>query len=660
MIQLHKGGMNTFTESLASNHPGAETKAPEPSGEPAVGAVDDAVRRGIQRLLADQQPDGHWIYELEADCTIPAEYICYLHYMDERDPALEARIAEFLLVSQADDGSWPLFHGGEGDLSCTVKAYFALKLSGRKEDDAPMQRARRWILDNGGAERTNVFTRILLAWFEQVPWRAVPYIPAEIMLLPRRFLFSLDRISYWSRTVMVPLFILYSLRARAANPTGVGIRECFVDAPESVRKWFEVRSPLNRMFLWAEALGRRTEWMIPRRLHRHSLKRAEGWFIERLNGLDGLGAIFPAMVNASIALKELGYPDDHPLRIQTRDALRSLIVDDRERTYVQPCVSPVWDTGLAVLALDAADEPNAAKAAGRGLDWLVERQITDAPGDWRRARPKLAGGGWAFQYRNDYYPDLDDTAMVGWAMHAHDPERYRAVVDRAAVWLAGMQSSNGGFGAFDIDNSSEYLNQIPFADHGALLDPPTADVSARCLTLFAILDDPKHEPVRARVREYLLAEQESDGSWFGRWGTNYIYGTWSALVALGVDGLERNQEAIERAVAWLEARQNEDGGWGEGNETYHDPGLSGTGSCSRAFQTGWALLGLVAAGRGDSTAVHRGAEYLASTQSDRGDWPDPWFTAPGFPRVFYLKYHGYSRYFPLWALATARQSWQRT
>ena len=644
-------------ERIAQRLP-EEGESAEIADRGAEAGPEPALELGIRRLLEDQQEDGHWIYELEADCTIPAEYICYLHYMDERDPALESRLAEFILSQQMEDGAWPLFHGGSGDLSCSVKAYFALKLSGQDADSEPMQRARRWILAHGGAERTNVFTRILLAWFEQVPWSAVPYIPAEIMLLPRWFFFSLDRVSYWSRTVMVPLFILYSMRAKAANPSDTNIRECFVEAPESVRDWFEVRSPLNRVFLWLEAFGRRTEWMIPRRLHRHALKRAEQWFVERLNGLDGLGAIFPAMVNASLALKELGYPDDHPLRIQTRDALRALVIDQPGRTYVQPCMSPIWDTGLAALALDASGEPEAVAAAGRGLDWLVERQITDAPGDWRRAVPDIPGGGWAFQYRNDHYPDLDDTAMVAWAMHCHDAGRYRPVIERAAVWLAGMQSSNGGFGSFDVDNNSEYLNHIPFADHGALLDPPTADVSARCLTLFALLDEPRFERQRDRVRAYLVAEQENDGSWFGRWGTNYVYGTWSALVALSADGLERNREAVQRGVAWLEAHQNSDGGWGEGNQTYHDPELAGTGSCSRAFQTGWAMLGLIAAGRADSLAVRRGAEYLARTQSAQGDWPEPWFTAPGFPRVFYLKYHGYSRYFPLWALAAARRAWR--
>jgi squalene-hopene/tetraprenyl-beta-curcumene cyclase len=616
--------------------------------------LDDAVRKGVARLLGDQQADGHWIYELEADCTIPAEYICYLHYMDERDAELEARIAGYLLDQQLDDGSWPLFHGGPGDLSCSVKAYYALKLAGHDPESAALRRARSWILEHGGAERSNVFTRILLAWFGQVPWRAVPCMPAEIMLLPRWFFFSLDKVSYWSRTVMVPLFILYSVRARALNPTGTGIAECFRRPPEQIRDWFEKRSLLNRVFLALEAFGRRLEPVVPASLHGRALKRAEAWFIERLNGLDGLGAIFPAMVNASIALKELGYPPDHRYREQTRDALRRLIVDDGRYAYVQPCVSPVWDTGLAALALGACGDVDAHRSAGRGLDWLTGRQLTDEPGDWRGGRPDLAGGGWAFQYNNPHYPDLDDTAMVAWAMHRHDPCRYRESVERAARWLAGMQSSNGGFGAFDIDNDTDYLNEIPFADHGALLDPPTADVSARCLTLFAVLDDPRFETARARVRDYLIGEQEADGCWFGRWGTNYIYGTWSALVALAADGSARHRDAIERGAAWLQAHQRDDGGWGEGNLTYHDPALAGTASCSRAFQTAWALLGLVAAGRASSGAVKRGVDWLIRHQDANGAWPDPWFTAPGFPRVFYLKYHGYSHYFPLWALAAVR------
>ncbi|MDT8408202.1 MAG: squalene--hopene cyclase [Wenzhouxiangellaceae bacterium] len=619
--------------------------------------LNATIRKSIDRLLSDQHADGHWIYELEADCTIPAEYICYLHYMDDRDPVLEQRLGRYLLQNQMSNGAWPLFHGGIADISCTVKAYYALKLSGHDPQSEPMRRAREWILANGGAAKTNVFTRILLAWFEQVPWTAVPYMPAEIVLLPRRFFFSLDKVSYWSRTVMVPLLILYSLRARAANPTGLGIAECFVEPPGQVRQWFEARSGLNRAFLWLEALGRRADRLVPRSLHTRAIKRAESWFVDRLNGGDGLGAIFPAMVNASIALKELGYAADHPLRVQTREALDALLVDRGDSTYCQPCVSPVWDTGLAALALDTTGEADARSAARRGLDWLAQRQLSDEPGDWRRTRPDLPGGGWAFQYNNGHYPDLDDTAMVVWAMQQHDSKAFRASMDRAATWLTGMQSSNGGFGAFDVDNHSEYLNHIPFADHGALLDPPTADVTARCLTMYALLDDPRFQTARDRARAWLLSQQEHDGSWFGRWGTNYVYGTWSALVALGSDADARNLEAIERGASWLRSCQHHDGGWGEGNDSYHDDQMTGRGSCSRAFQTGWALLGLVAAGHVGSDSVERGVRYLCRTQSSEGDWPDPWFTAPGFPRVFYLKYHGYSRYFPLWALAAARNAW---
>jgi squalene-hopene/tetraprenyl-beta-curcumene cyclase len=522
-----------------------------------------------------------------------------------------------------------------------------------------MARARAWILAQGGAERTNVFTRILLAWFGQVPWRAVPYMPVEVMLLPRWFLFNLGRVSYWSRAVMVPLLILFTLRARAINPTGTDISECFVHPPEQVHDWFDSRSPLNRMFLWAEGFGRRCDRLIPRRVRTRAMQSAENWLVERLNGLDGLGAIFPAMVNASLALKELGYPADHVLRRQAHEAINRLVVRRPDgRAYCQPCVSPVWDTGLAALALSATGDSDARQAAADGMDWLVGKQLDAEPGDWRRDRPGLRGGGWAFQYNNPHYPDLDDTAMVAWAMYEHDPERYRDAIERAVCWLTGMQSSNGGFGAFDVDNTAEYLNQIPFADHGALLDPPTADVSARCLMLYALLDDPRHATARDRVRNYLLAEQEADGSWFGRWGTNYIYGTWSSVVALCADGKARHQAAIERAADWLESIQFDDGGWGEGNQSYHDRSLAGMAGAPRAFQTAWALLALAAAGRADSSAVRRGVDWLVQHQGADGGWHEPWFTAPGFPRVFYLKYHGYSRYFPLWALAACRSAVQ--
>jgi len=621
----------------------------------APSGLAEAINRAIARLLADQRVDGHWCYELEADCTIPAEYICYMHFMDERNQDLEARLARYLLDRQTDCGGWPLYHGGRMDLSCTVKAYFALKLTGHDPDSEPMRRARRSILEAGGAARANVFTRFLLAQFEQIPWHGVPYIPVEIVLLPGWFFFNIARVSYWSRTVMVPLFILFTLGVTAANPGGVDVRELFVTPPQRERDWFARQTFLQRLFLFLDRAGRRIDRWIPDVLRRRALRRAERWLVERLNGQDGLGAIFPAMINASEALHALGYPRDHPYRVQARNALRRLVVERGESAYCQPCVSPVWDTGLAALALLESGDSAARRCAQRGLEWLVDRQVTRAPGDWQRHRPDLAGGGWAFQYANDHYPDLDDTAVVAWTMHAHDPRRFRRAVCRARDWLVGMQSANGGFAAFDVDNNDEYLNQIPFADHGALLDPPTADVTARCLTLFEILGDAELAPVRERARTWLMNQQEAGGAWFGRWGTNYIYGTWSVLVALCARPGGRNTPEVARAADWLESVQRDDGGWGEGNHTYFEPAEAGKASCSRSFQTAWAVLGLVAAGRAESRAARHGVAWLIRHQDGDGAWREPWFNAPGFPRVFYLKYHGYSRVFPLWALA----SWRR-
>ncbi len=629
---------------------------PTPSPVPASGAgsLDQGLARACASLLDLQRADGHWIFELEADCTIPAEYILLMHFMDERDERQARRIADYLRSRQGDDGGWPQYTGGAMDLSCSVKAYYALKLAGDSPDAPHMHRARTAILARGGAARSNVFTRIMLAQFGQVPWRAIPFMPVEIMLLPRWFPFHLSKVSYWSRTVMVPLFVLYSLEVRAANPTGTGVRELFTEDPERERDYFPVRSALNRLLLAIERSARPFYPLVPRALKHRALARAEAWFTERLNGIDGLGAIFPAMVNAYEALAALGYPADHPLRRTARDAIDALLAERDGQLYCQPCVSPVWDTGLACLALDAAGaEPEAVRA---GLDWLAERQLSDEPGDWRDNRPDLAGGGWPFQYRNDHYPDLDDTAMVGWAMHQADPQHYQENILRAARWLAGMQSSDGGFAAFDVDNTYYYLNHIPFADHGALLDPPSADVTGRCVTLFARLlhRHPEFRQPLERAVAWLRREQEADGRWFGRWGTNYIYGTWSVLEGLTAAGLGRNDPAVARAVAWLKARQREDGGWGETNASYEDAGLAGRHRCSTAHQTAWAMLGLMASGESPGPVLDAGAAWLLDHQGADGLWRDTDFTAPGFPRVFYLKYHGYDKFFPVWALGAYR------
>ena len=611
--------------------------------------IEAALGRSISALIERQQADGHWCFELEADCTIPAEYLLLMHYMGEVDLALAAKLAVYLRERQQADGGWYLYHGGAMDLSCSVKVYYALKLAGDDPDAAHMQRARRAILAGGGAARANVFTRITLALFQQVPWRAVPFIPVEALLLPRWFPFHLSKVSYWSRTVMVPLLILCSLKPRARNPDGVGIAELFTTPPDEERDYFPVRSTLNRAFLLFDSIGKRMEPFIPRWLRARALRRAEGWLVARLNGEHGLGAIFPAMVNAYEALQLLGYPADHPLCHAARKSIDDLLVVTDTQAYCQPCLPPVWDTALAALAL-VETGPVGMQAARRGLAWLDAVQLSDEPGDWRDSRPELVGGGWPFQFANAYYPDLDDTSAVAWAMNAAGRPSDEEHLRRAVQWVAGMQSSNGGFGAFDVDNTHYHLNEIPFADHGALLDPPTADVSARCLIALWLLGEPARAQLDACMA-YLRQQQEPSGAWFGRWGTNYIYGTWSVLAAFEQVGIPANDPAVQRAAAWLQSVQRADGGWGEHNDSYEDPTTAGQASESTSFQTAWAMLALMAADMGHCDAVARGAAYLAATQDNDGLWSEPWYTAPGFPRVFYLKYHGYSAYFPVWALA---------
>ncbi len=640
------------------------TQSDEISLDLAPADVEMAVRRGRDALLTRQQSDGHWVYELEADCTIPAEYILMMHFVDEIDEPLQALLAQYLRRRQTAEGGWPLYYGGAVDVSCSVKAYYALKLAGDDPQAPHMRAARRAILNRGGAARANVFTRIMLYQFRQVPWRAVPMVPVEIIRLPRWFPLDIHKIAYWSRTVVIPLAVLLSLRVRAQNPRGIGVRELFSVDPEQERGYFRAKSPRARLYLGLERSLRPFESMLPRRWRETSIRKAHDWVVERLNGDDGLGAIFPAMVNAYEMLVVLGYAADHPYRRQARAALEKLLVVKRDEAYCQPCVSPVWDTALAIHALEECglDEPEVAQSVDRALGWLADRQVT-ADGDFTATRPGVAGGGWAFQYNNPHYPDLDDTAVVAWAMRRRDPERYRPAVDRAVAWLAGMQSTNGGFAAFDADNHHLHLNDIPFADHGALLDPPTEDVSARVATLLGHLgkeaDD--REAVRNRLIEYLGRTQAPEGCWWGRWGSNYIYGTWSVLVALETLGVPADDSRVQRAADWLESVQRPDGGWGESNDSYEDARPSARHHAadnhpSTTFQTAWALLALLAAGRAGSPAVRRGVEYLVDGQGPDGEWRDAAFTAPGFPRVFYLKYHGYSQYFPLWALARYRRA----
>ena len=516
-----------------------------------------------------------------------------------------------------------------------------------------MRKARDYILSQGGVAKANVFTRIALATFKLLPWRGVPYIPAEIMLLPRWFPFHLTKVSYWSRTVMVPLFILCTLKAEAKNPKNINLNELYVNPPELEYNYFAKNDLIDRLFLLLDRAGKSCDRFIPTRVRNKALKKAENWIIERLNGEDGIGGIMPAMTAAYQALLLLGYDHDNEHVKTAKQAIDKLLVVRTHDAYCQPCLSPVWDTGLAILALQQSDMQANKDAINQGIQWLLSKQLSNEPGDWQDMRPGLAGGGWAFQFENPHYPDVDDTAVVGYALHLMNDSSLNEPILRAANWIAGMQSSNGGWGAFDAENTHYALNHIPFADHGALLDPPTVDVSARCIMFLARLVDqhPEFQPVIDRAIKYLRDEQEADGCWFGRWGTNYIYGTWSVLVALAEVGISKDDPMLVTGAKWLLNTQKEDGGWGEDNYSYHDPAERGRYYISTTFHTAWALLGLNAVGYANTPEVKAGVDFLMRKQQENGVWDDPCFTAPGFPRVFYLKYHGYDKFFPLWALA---------
>ena len=626
-------------------------------------ALEARIAAATGALLEFQQPDGHFVFELEADATIPSEYVLLRHYLGEPvDAALEAKIAVYLRRIQGQHSGWPLFHGGAFDMSASVKAYFALKMIGEPLDAPGMRRAREAIRAHGGAEKSNVFTRCLLSLYGVVPWRSVPLMPVEIMLLPRWFPFHLSKVSYWARTVIVPLLVLQAVKPRARNRLGVTIDELFLEPPGTLTapaKAEHQRATWYNLFRGADAALRACEPAFPKGLHKRAIDAAVAFVGERLNGEDGLGAIFPAMANSVMMYDALGYAPDHPQRAIARKSIEKLLAVGDTEAYCQPCLSPVWDTSLVAHALLEAGGDNAVKRAHAGLEWLKPAQVLDVKGDWSDQRPNLRPGGWAFQYANPHYPDVDDTAVVVMAMDRAQGGAsggpYDAAIARAREWIAGMQSSDGGWGAFDADNAYHYLNNIPFADHGALLDPTTEDVTARCVSMLAQLGETieNSQAVRQAV-DYMRRTQLADGSWYGRWGLNYIYGTWSVLCALHAAGVPHDDPVIGKAADWLLAVQNPDGGWGEDGTSYRLDYQGLEPAPSTASQTAWALLGLMAAGRVDDPAVARGVAYLAEMQQSDGLWREERFTATGFPRVFYLRYHGYRRFFPLWAMARFR------
>ena len=642
--------------------------APLADPAPSVGAaadldvLDAAVVRAADALGRLQKSDGHWVFELEADATIPAEYVLLKHYLGEPvDAAQEAAIARYLRrIQSVEHGGWPLYHEGAFDVSATVKAYYALKMIGDDPDLPHMARARAAVLAHGGAQTVNVFTKLQLALFGAGPWNAAPAMPVELLLAPRWFPIHLSKMSYWARTVIAPLLVLQALKPRARNPLGVLVPELY--APAGTRP---AKRPTHQKRLWRwgfralDVVLKAAEPLWPRRLRARAVEAARAFVVERLNGEDGLGAIYPAMANSVMMFDALGCGPEHPHRALARRGVEKLLVHRADgEIYCQPCVSPVWDTALAAHALMEAGGAPAERRVLDALAWLKPLQVLDVRGDWAERRPHVRPGGWAFQYRNDHYPDLDDAAVVVMALDRArarlGAQGYDETIARGTEWTAGLQSSNGGYAAFDADNTHGYLNNIPFADHGALLDPPTEDVTGRVVSMLAQLGEPADSPRQAAALAYLESTQHPEGSWFGRWGVNYIYGTWSVLCALNAAGVDPRHPAVTRAADWLVRIQNADGGWGETCDSYRLDYDGHRPHASNPSHTAWAMLSLMAAGRVHDPAAERGAAWLMAHQETGGLWEQEHYVGGGFPRVFYLRYHGYPRFFPLWALARYR------
>ena len=626
-----------------------------------VEGLGQTISRAISWLVSAQDPNGYWVAPLEADATIPSEYL-FLHEIIGRpvDPGLRGKIVESILSLQGKEGGWPLFKDGDPDISATVKAYLALKLSGFSPEDPALVRARAWVLSRGGAGKVNVFTRIALAVFGQYDWEKVPALPAEMVLLPSWFPFSIYSVSYWSRTVIVPLLFIYHHRPLVKLSPERGISELFDPAHPDGERFLPSRKffTFRNIFLRLDSLLRFWNRHPVPFLRKRALKAAMEWMMPRLAGEGGLGAIYPAMANSAVALHLSGYGLAHPLMQRVLSSIDDLVLPMGEKVLVQPCVSPIWDTALALGALVEAGLSPDSPTIDRAMEWYRSREVHVA-GDWTVRVPDCEPGGWAFQFENEYYPDVDDTAMVLMGMAKIFPyrpdlaARMDDVFRRACRWVVAMQGTDGGWAAFDKDNDMLFLNNIPFADHGALLDPSTADLTGRVLELLGALGYGPDFPPAARAIRYLRREQEKDGSWFGRWGVNYIYGTWSVIAGLKSIGVGMDEPWIIRAMNYLLERQNEDGGWGEDCLSYATSDFSGRGA-STPSQTAWALISLLHGGYCDHPSVGKGIRYLVSRMGEDGTWQEELFTGTGFPRVFYLRYHLYRHYFPLWALSLYR------
>jgi squalene-hopene/tetraprenyl-beta-curcumene cyclase len=608
--------------------------------------VAEALNRGTQRLLDLQDRDGWWKGDLETNVTMDAEDLMLREFLGIRTEERTRGAAAWIRSKQREDGTWATFHGGPAELSTTVEAYLALRLAGDPPDAEHMRKAAEWVRQAGGIERSRVFTRVWLALLGLWDWEDLPVLPPEMILLPPWFPLNIYDFACWARQTVVPLTIVSSLRP--VRPVGVGLDEL-----RSGQRPMPPRRPLTT---WDGAFQRLDRLLHAyhrrplRALRRLAVRRAVRWIIERQEADGSWGGIQPPWVYSIIALHLLGYPLDHPVLRTALEGLERFTVRDGEHTWLEACQSPVWDTGLALIALSDAGFAPDHPALVRTADWLLGEEVRKR-GDWAVRRPQLAPGGWAFEFANDNYPDVDDTAEIVLALRraAHpDRERLEAASARGIAWVIGMQCLDGGWAAFDADNVSTLPLRLPFCDFGAVTDPPSADVTAHVVEMLAAAGMERSQPARRGI-DWLLRNQEADGSWFGRWGANHVYGTGAVLPALAAAGIGPDHGAVRQAVRWLVEHQNPDGGWGEDLRSYREREWRGRGA-STASQTAWALLALLAAGERDSVAAARGALWLARTQLEDGSWDEPWFTGTGFPGDFYINYHLYRQVFPVMAL----------
>ncbi len=629
-----------------------------PTDDEFLQGVDAAIARAQRYFLREQKPAGYWYYPLEANATMDAEYIFFNHFMGRVDMQKHRRLCEHLLAVQSEDGSWPLFYKGPGHLGNTIEAYFALKLTGYPADHAALIKAREFILAAGGLAKAQVFTRIFLAYFGQFPWRGVPALPVELVLLPPWFPINIYAMSSWARGTVVPLSIILARQPSLTIPPAQGVAELWKDPPERADLSFPRPARAlswENFFIVLDKVLKLLGKSPVKPLRRRALRKAERWVLDHQDVNGGWGGIQPAMLNSVMALHSLGYADDHPAVAKGIQAIEDFLMEAGGHLFFQPCVSPVWDTVWVIKALIDSGLPPDHPAILKGANWLIDQQIL-RPGDWQIKNPHLDPGGWAFEFANDWYPDVDDSAVILFTlkrvMGLEEHKKDHALA-RGLQWTLGMQSKNGGWGAFDTDNTLDLWNQIPFGDMKAMIDPPTADLTGRVLELMGTFGYDGDMRQAKRALKFIRETQEPDGSWWGRWGVNYIYGTWSVLAGLRAIGENLEQDYIRRAVTWLKDRQNPDGGWGESCLSYWDRNQAGKGD-STPSQTAWAILGLLAGEEGTSQAVVRGIAYLLAQQESAGSWPEDLFTGTGFPRHFYLRYYGYRNYFPLMALGQFR------